>query len=92
MISEWQSKAGSNKRNRCSYKEPRLLLSAGGAGANPVTDAQLAAIALRVGGTVHSCDQRMQRSAIEEIILAKMFGPPRLILKTTPALYSAGVT
>lgn len=39
----------------------RLLLAAGGAGANLVTDAQIAAIALRTGGTVHSCDHDFGR-------------------------------
>ena len=39
----------------------RLLLVAGGAGANLVTDAQIAAIALRVGGSVHSCDHDFAR-------------------------------
>ena len=39
----------------------RLLQAAGGAGANLVTDAQIAAIATRVGGCVHSCDQDFGR-------------------------------
>ncbi len=39
----------------------RLLQAAGGAGANLVTDAQIAAIALRVGGSVHSCDHDFAR-------------------------------
>lgn len=39
----------------------RLLQAAGSAGSNLVTDAQLAAIALRVGGTVHSCDHDFGR-------------------------------
>lgn len=39
----------------------RLLQAAGGAGANLVTDAQIAAIAGRVGGSVHSCDHHFGR-------------------------------
>ena len=39
----------------------RLLQGAGGGGANLVTDAQIAAIASRVGGTVYSCDHDFGR-------------------------------
>jgi predicted nucleic acid-binding protein len=37
------------------------LHAAGSAGSNLVTDAQIAAIALRVGGTVYSCDHDFSR-------------------------------
>ena len=37
------------------------LLAAAGTGANLVTDAQIAAIAIRTGGEIHSCDQDFSR-------------------------------
>jgi hypothetical protein len=43
------------------FAEAERLLRAAGTGGNLVTDAQIAAIAKRVGGLVHSCDHDFSR-------------------------------